>query len=154
MAGKTPDEIFDEIMSKASAKTSAKSKPSGTPDEVYSQIMSRAPSMKADRYLEKFKVDTNKFLTSVNKDFGFDSEDEEERKRKSFNAAEFFEERKKQADELKSRLGDAAKNLEANVDYYTPEYYDSMVEYLSNFDTMVDDVLSNYKPSLESREGL
>ena len=127
-------------------------KPYVSAKEILSNVKP-ASVQKANTALQKFKVDTNKFLTSVNKDFGFDSDDEEERKRKSFDAADFFEERKKQADELKSRLGDATKNLETNADYYTPEYYDSMVEYLSNFDTMVDDVLSNYKPSLESREG-
>lgn len=108
----------------------------------------------ADRYLTKFKNDTNSFIKSVNSDFGFDTDDEEEKKRKSFNAADFFEERRKQADELKSRLAKASQSLEANSEYYNPEYYNAMAEYLSNFDTMVDDVLSYYKPSLDAREGM
>ena len=113
-----------------------------------------AAVQKADQYLTKFKNDTNSFISSFNKDFGLYTDDEEERQRKSFNAAEYFEERRKQADDLKSRLGKAAESLETNAEYYTPEYYEYMVDYLSNFNTMVDDVLKTYQPSLESREGM
>ena len=106
---------------------------------------SKKSSQKSSAYINSFVNDVNKFSRSVESDISG---------KNLFNAADYFKERKRQADELKKRAATVASNLEANADSYTPEYYDSMVEYLSNFDTMVDDVLSNYKPSLDSREGM
>ena len=106
---------------------------------------SKKSSQKSSTYINSFVNDVNKFSRSVESDTSG---------KNLFNAADYFKERKRQADELKKRAATVASNLEANADSYTPEYYDTMVEYLSNFDTMVDDVLSNYKPSLDSREGM
>lgn len=73
---------------------------------------------------------------------------------KRFNAADYFEERKKQADALKQRAAAISLYLEDNAGLYTPEYYDSLMQTLSTFNTEVDDVLSLYQPALDSRAGM
>ena len=94
--------------------------------------------------VSRFFNDVNTFRSSVNRDL---SENQ-------FNAADYFEERKKQADALKQRAATISLYLEDNANLYTPDYYDSLMQTLSTFNTEVDDVLSSYKPSLDAREGM
>lgn len=96
------------------------------------------------KYAESLEQDTNQFIRMANRDNSGD---------RHFNAAEYFEERKKQADTLKLRAADLSRQMETDVNY-NPESYQPLIDYLSNFDTMVDDVLSSYKPSLDAREGM
>lgn len=94
--------------------------------------------------VSRFFNDVNTFRSSANRDL---SENQ-------FNAADYFEERKKQADALKQRAAALSLYLEDNADAYTPESYDSLMQTLSTFDTEVDDVLSLYQPALDSRAGM
>lgn len=71
-----------------------------------------------------------------------------------FNAAQYFEERQKQANALKQRADTLRLFMEDHMDLYTPEFYDPLMETMSTFDTHVDDVLAQYKPSLESKAGM
>lgn len=96
------------------------------------------------KYAESLEQDTNQFIRMANRD------NSEER---GFNAADYFEERKKQAEALKIRAADLTRQVETDLNY-DPEAYQPLIDYLSNFDTMVDDVLSSYKPSLDAREGM
>lgn len=96
------------------------------------------------KYAESLEQDTNQFIRMANRDNSGD---------RRFNAAEYFEERKKQADALKLRAADLSRQMETDANY-NPESYQPLIDYLSNFDTMVDDVLSSYNPSLESREDM
>ena len=71
-----------------------------------------------------------------------------------FNASDFFEERKKQAEELKQRAADLAEYMANHQDYYSEESYADMMNLLENFDTNVDDIMSRYQPSLDSKAGM
>ena len=57
------------------------------------------------------------------------------------DAVNSFSSRKEQADALKKSALAVSETLNANMDYYDPGYYDSMMEYLSNFDSNVDNTL-------------
>lgn len=57
------------------------------------------------------------------------------------DAVNSFASRKEQADALKKSALAVSETLNANMDYYDPGYYDSMMEYLSNFDSNVDNTL-------------
>lgn len=97
------------------------------------------------REIDSFAQDANNFFRMAQRDNSGE---------KRFNAADYFEERKKQADALKQRAANISRYLEDNANLYTPDYYDSLMQTLSTFDTEVDDVLSSYKPSLDAREGM
>ena len=93
---------------------------------------------------ESLLQDTNQFLRMASRDTKED---------RYFNAADYFEERKKQAEALKIRASEVSRLLESDMGY-DPESYNELADYLSNFNTMVDDVLKAYQPSLQSREGM
>ena len=137
-----------ETYNGSSSSSSATSENTGTPGK-YSGLIERTKENYSNssvfNKIDRLAFDTNNYFRTVYEETSGD---------KHFNAADFFEERKKQADELKTRALVLAKQIESDMDSYTPESYESMMQYLSNFDTEVDDVLSYYKPSLESREGM
>lgn len=97
------------------------------------------------REIDSFAQDANNFFRMAQRDNSGE---------KRFNAADYFEERKKQADALKQRAATISRYLEDNASLYTPDYYDSLMQTLSTFDTEVDDVLSLYQPALDSRTGM
>ena len=97
------------------------------------------------REIDSFAQDANNFFRMAQRDNSGE---------KRFNAADYFEERKKQADALKQRAANISRYLEDNANLYTPDYYDSLMQTLSTFDTEVDDVLSLYQPALDSRAGM
>ena len=71
-----------------------------------------------------------------------------------FNAAQYFADRQKKAEELKQKASELSQYMDDHMDSYTQEDYDFLLEYLSNFNTDVDDVLSRYQPSLDSKAGM
>ena len=98
-------------------------------------------AQKADKLLK----DADTFSQSV------ESETNEEN---IFNAADFFEERKKEAEKLKQRAAALYEYMSNHADYYEPEAYDNLMGILSTFDTSVDDVMTRYQPSLDSKAGM
>ena len=86
--------------------------------------------------------DADEFFYSVEKDVNGEN---------IFDAAEYFEERQQQAEELKQRAAALSLYMQDYADFYTPEYYESMQNVLSTFNTQVDDVMSSYQPSLGVR---
>ena len=136
----------------------------GTPQKLdYSSVDSYKSSMQAAvkeavgaspyreqyKYFEEqydlFNSEFRDFVISVEKDNSGSNQ---------FNAAEYFENRKKQADALKQKAADLSSYLDEYSTLYTPEYYDALKNILSTFDTNVDDVLSLYQPSLDSKAGM
>ena len=97
------------------------------------------------RVFDSFRNATNRFFYSVNRDTNGKNQ---------FNAADFFEERKRQAENLKNRAAYISQYVDDHADSYTQESYDFVKQYLSTFDTEVDDILSRYQPSLDSRAGM
>ena len=93
----------------------------------------------------------NSFLDEAGSFFAKTSDDLQNN---GFDAAEFFEERKKQADLLKNRAKTVSKYLDDHVDSLTPESYDIATKYLEGFDSEVDNVLSLYQPSIDSKSGM
>ena len=94
---------------------------------------------------QKLLDDANSFIGAANKDTTGENQ---------FNAAEFFEERKQQAEQLKQRAAELSEYLANHRDSYTQESYDNLMGILSTFDTDVDDVMSRYQPSLDSKAGM
>ena len=144
-AKKSPDEIFDEIMAKASSKGSGSSSSNRSPDEVYDQIMSRAKAASHVKQANRFLVDTDKFYRAVDMDTSGENQ---------FNAADYFEERKKQAEELKTRAAAMSLYMNDHADSFSEESYERMMNILSTFDTDVDDVMNRYQPSINAKTGM
>lgn len=142
---KSPDEIFDEIMAKASSKQSGGQSSSQTPDEVFDQIMYRANAANHDKEANRFIVDVNKFSRAVDEDTSGENR---------FNAADYFEERKQQAEQLKQRAAAMTLYMDDHRDSFSDDSYERMMNILSTFDTDVDDVMSRYQPSLDSKAGM
>lgn len=114
----------------------------------YSGLIERAQknySGSGFNQIDRLAFDANNFLRAVDNDNSGE---------KRFNAADFFEERKKQANALKTRAASIARQIESSGDSYSPKSYDSMMNYLSNFNTMIDDVMGYYQPALDSRAGM
>lgn len=92
------------------------------------------------------------FLTEANK--FFQGAEKEINNSKGFDAAEFFESRKRQGDILKNWAADLSSFIDNHADSYTPEYYDYTKSILAAFDTDVDDVLSYYQPAVNAKAGM
>ena len=133
----------------------------GTPQKLdYSSTDSYKSSMDtavkaavgASPYREKYKQfdklystlnsDLKKFLTAAETDVNGSN---------GFNAAEYFEERQKQADALKQRAETLALYLEDNADIFNMQSYDSAWQNLTSFDESVNNALSLYQPSLDAQ---
>ena len=105
----------------------------------------------------KYNVSSDSgYLDSLYKDFYYfaNSAIKDVETKNVFNAADYFEERKKQADALKRRAADLYGQLSSGADLYDQEDYDTMMEYLSTFDTKVDEVLGYYKPIVDAQIGM
>lgn len=144
---KLTQSTFDEEELKASANNNSSSADSGyykltqsTFDDEFA-----APKDKSSSYIDSFFNDTNKFLSAVDSDING---------RTGFNAAEFFKERQQQADFLKRSASAVSIYLDQYGDKFTPESYDYLREYLSNYDTMVDDVMGYYQPAVSAQQGM
>ena len=108
-------------------------------------IRSSYEASEGARVFEGFRNAADRFFYSVNRNTTGENR---------FNAAEFFAERKRQADALKERAASVSKYIDDHAASYTQEAYDSMMAYLSSFNTQVDDALSLYQPSLDASTGL
>ena len=106
------------------------------------EIMARA---EASKPLKKFESDVRKFYSSVDKDT---------RGEGIFGAADFYEERKKQAEDLKKRAETISLYLNDNAESFTTDSYDNMMNMLSSFDTEMDDIMTRYQPSLDAKAGM
>lgn len=62
-----------------------------------------------------------------------------------FDAEAYFAERQKQADYLRSRAATISGYVEMDKDFYDTQNYNSMVKYLSDFDTNVDDAITLFQ---------
>ena len=96
------------------------------------------------RSVSRFYNDVNSFLNAANRDLNEDQ----------FNAADYFEERKKQAEELKTRAAAMSLYMNDHADSFSEESYERMMNILSTFDTDVDDVMSRYQPSINAKTGM
>lgn len=138
---KTPNEIFRELRGNGGVNEAARQ----NPNEVFAQIMSRASAVNHVKEANRFIVDVNKFSRAVDEDTSGENQ---------FNAADYFEERKKQAEQLKQRAAAMSLYMNDHADSFSQESYDRMMNILSTFDTDVDDVMSRYQPSLDSKAGM
>lgn len=138
---KTPNEIFRELRGNSGGNESVKQ----TPNEVFAQIMFRANSASHVKEANRFIVDVDKFYRAVDMDTSGESQ---------FNAADYFEERKKQAQELKDRAAAMSLYMDDHADSFSKESYERMMNILSTFDTDVDDVMSRYQPSIDAKTGM
>ena len=59
-----------------------------------------------------------------------------------------LENRKKQGAALKEQAKKVSNTLDTYMDYYNPEYYNSMQDYLANFDTDIDKAISSLEEYL------
>ena len=112
------------------------------------QIMAKANAITAEKNAKKANAlvkDTTSFFDTV----GTETNEEN-----IFNAADFFEERKKEAEKLKQRAAALYEYMSNHADYYEQEPYDNLMGILSTFDTSVDDVMTRYQPSLDSKAGM
>ena len=96
-------------------------------------------------YVKKFLDNADNFFRAVDSDINGS---------KGFNAADYFEERQKQANALKSSASIVSQYLDEYGDSFTPESYDYLRSYLSNFDTNVDDVMGYYQPAVSAKQGM
>ena len=137
----TPNEIFE----KARPKSSEAKKADPTPNEVYYSIMARANAAEPVRQTNRLVSERDKFYSKVNADLSGENQ---------FNAADYFEERKKEAEELKKRASAMAQYVDNNMDSFSEESYERMMNILSTFDTEVDEALSYYQPSIDAKSGM
>ena len=138
---KTPNEIFRELRGNAGGSESTRQ----TPNEVFAQIMSRANAANHVKEANRFIVDINKFSRAVDEDTSGENQ---------FNAADYFEERKQQAEQLKQRAAAMTLYMDDHRDSFSDDSYERMMNILSTFDTDVDDVMSRYQPSLDAKAGM
>ena len=96
-------------------------------------------------YINNFINNANRFFSAVDSDINGS---------KGFNAADYFEERQNQANNLKRSASVASQYLEQYGDSFTPESYDYLREYLANFDTQIDDVMGYYQPAISAKQGM
>lgn len=109
------------------------------------EIMARANAASYAKQANRFIVDVNKFSRAVEEDTSGENQ---------FNAADYFEERKKQAEQLKQRAAAMTLYMDDHRDSFSEDSYERMMNILSTFDTDVDDVMSRYQPSLDSKAGM
>lgn len=110
----------------------------------YNESLERAkPGL---NYVNSFLRDVNSFYNQ----YGHDSQEPNY----SFNAADFFEERKKQAEDLKSRRSDAERYLDENRSFYTDTEYQNLMDSLASFDTDIDNILSYYQNVSSAKSGM
>ena len=109
--------------------------------EIMARIKAGEPVKQANRFL----VDRDKFYRAVDMDTSGENQ---------FNAADYFEERKKQAEELKTRAAAMSLYMNDHADSFSEESYERMMNILSTFDTDVDDVMNRYQPSIDARTGM
>lgn len=137
----------EEWKKKQQSSNSTSTQNKGTSTTLSAEEWKTSASYNNDSALKvnSFVHDANAFFSTV----GTETTSEN-----IFNAADFFEERKKQAEELKQRAADLSEYMANHMDSYTQESYDSLMEILSTFDTSVDDVMTRYQPSLDSKAGM
>ena len=111
-------------------------KKSGSPSGYNSEFNS---------FMNSFAQDANNFLRMGRRDTTGDN---------NFSAADRYEERRKQAENLKNRADTIAMYLNDNAESFTTDYYDNMMNMLSSFDTEMDDIMTRYQPSLDAKAGM
>ena len=89
--------------------------------------------------------DTNRYYQQYNKDI---------QRGNGFDAEEYFADRKKQSDSLKSRAGILNDILDNSTDLYDQDAWQTMKDYLSTFNTQVDDVMGYYQGRENAKIGM
>ena len=101
---------------------------------------------KATNNVSKWLEDRNNFFNETNKELNSGGS--------GFDAAEFFEMRKQQADALKQGTNAAMQDLEDNKDAFSYADYLDLHDWMSNFAAEADDVLSYYQQSSNAKQGM